>query len=77
MSKVGNIRVDVAASGDVCLGHSGYFDRNSNEVDLMKFDLDELEQAAFEGDRDFAADRIVIYAESRDMTERAPVSPIS
>lgn len=70
MSKVGNIKVDVAASGDVCLGHSGYFDRNSNEVDLMKFDLDELEQAAFEGDRDFAADRIVIYAESRDMTER-------
>lgn len=60
----------MAAGGDVCLGHSGYFDRNSNEVDLMKFDLDELEQAAFEGDRDFAADRIVIYAESRDMTER-------
>lgn len=60
----------MAAGGDVCLGYSGYFDRNSNEVDLMKFDLDELEQAAFEGDRDFAADRIVIYAESRDMTER-------
>lgn len=60
----------MAAGGDVCLGHSGYFDRNSNEVDLMKFDLDELEQAAFEGDRDFAADRIVIYAESRDVTER-------
>lgn len=59
----------MAAGGDVCLGHSGYFDRNSKEVDLMKFDLDELEQAAFEGDRDFAADRIVIYAESRDMTE--------
>lgn len=59
----------MAAGGDVCLGHSGYFDRNSNEVDLMKFDLDELEQAAFEGDRDFAADRIVVYAESRDMTE--------
>lgn len=60
----------MAAGGDVCLGHSGYFDRNSNEVDLMKFDLDELEQAAFEGDRDFAADRIVIYVESRDVTER-------
>lgn len=60
----------MAAGGDVCLGHSGYFDRNSNEVDLMKFDLDELEQAAFEGERDFAADRIVIYAESRDVTER-------
>lgn len=60
----------MAAGGDVCLGLSGYFDRNSNEIDLMKFDLDELEQAAFEGDRDFAADRIVIYAESRDVTER-------
>lgn len=59
----------MAAGGDVCLGHSGYFDRNSNEVDLMKFDLDELEQAAFEGDRDFAADRIVIYAESRELAE--------
>lgn len=59
----------MAAGGDVSLGHSGYFDRNSDEVDLMKFDLDELEQAAFEGDRDFAADRIVIYAESRNMTE--------
>lgn len=60
----------MAAGGDVCLGHSGYFDRNSNEVDLMKFDLDELEQAAFDGDRDFAPDRIVIYVESRDVTER-------
>lgn len=59
----------MAAGGDVCLGQSGYFDRNSKEVDLMKFDLDELEQAAFEGDRDFAADRIVVYVESRDMTE--------
>lgn len=59
----------MAAGGDVCLGHSGYFDRNSNEVDLMKFDLDELERAAFEGDRDFAADRIVIYAESRELAE--------
>lgn len=38
----------MAAGGDVCLGQSGYFDRNSKEVDLMKFDLDELEQAAFE-----------------------------
>lgn len=59
----------MAAGGDVCLGHSGYFVRNSNEVDLMKFDLDELEQAAFEGDRDFAADRIVIYAECRELAE--------
>ena len=59
----------VAAGGDVCLGHSGYFDRNSNEVDLMKFDLDELEQAAFEGDRDFMADRIVVYAEDREAAE--------
>lgn len=56
----------MAAGGDVCLGHSGYFDRNSNEVDLMKFDLDELEQAAFEGDRDFTADRIVVYVEDRE-----------
>lgn len=56
----------MAAGGDVCLGQSGYFDRNSNEVDLMKFDLDELEQAAFEGDRDFAADRIVVYVEDRE-----------
>lgn len=59
----------MAAGGDVCLGHSGYFDRNSNEVDLMKFDLDELEQAAFDGDRDFAADRIVIYAECREAAD--------
>lgn len=59
----------MAAGGDVCLGHSGYFDRNSNEVDLMKFDLDELEQAAFEGDRDFMADRIVVYAEDREAAE--------
>ena len=59
----------MAAGGDVCLGHSGYFDRNSNEVDLMKFDLDELEQAAFEGDRDFVADRIVVYAEDREAAE--------
>lgn len=59
----------MAASGDVCLGHSGYFDRNSNEVDLMKFDLDELEQAAFEGDHDFAADRIVVYAEDREAAD--------
>lgn len=59
----------MAAGGDVCLGHSGYFDRNSNEVDLMKFDLDELEQVAFEGDRDFAADRIVVYAEDREAAE--------
>lgn len=59
----------MVAGGDVCLGHSGYFDRNSNEVDLMKFDLDELEQAAFEGDRDFMADRIVVYAEDREAAE--------
>ena len=59
----------MAAGGDVCLGHSGYFDRNSNEVDLMKFDLDKLEQAAFEGDRDFAADRIVVYAERRELAD--------
>lgn len=59
----------MAAGGDVCLGHSGYFDRNSNEIDLMKFDLDELEQAAFEGDRDFAADRIVVYAEDREAAD--------
>lgn len=59
----------MAAGGGVCLGHSGYFDRNSNEVDLMKFDLDELEQAAFEGDRDFVADRIVVYAEDREAAE--------
>lgn len=72
---LGNVPVEalgarMAADGDVCLGHSGFFDRNSNEVDLMKFDLNELEQAAFEGDRDFAANRIVIYAESRVVTER-------
>lgn len=59
----------MAAGGDVCLGHSGYFDRNSNEVDLMKFDLDELEQAAFEGDRDFVGDRIVVYVEDRAAAE--------
>ena len=35
----------------------------------MKFDLDELEQAAFEGDRDFMADRIVVYAEDREAAE--------
>lgn len=59
----------MAAGGDVCLGQSGYFDRNSKEVDLMKFDLDELEQAAFDGDRDFAADRIVVYAEDREAAD--------
>lgn len=59
----------MAAGGDVCLGQSGYFDRNSKEVDLMKFDLDELEQAAFEGDRDFAADRIVVYVEDREAAD--------
>lgn len=59
----------MAAGGDVCLGHSGYFDRNAEGIDLMKYDLDELEQAAFEGDRDFAADRIVVYVGSRKMAE--------
>lgn len=57
------------SGGEVCLTPSGIFDRNSEGVDLMKFDLNELEQAAFEGDRDFAADRIVVYAESRKMAE--------
>lgn len=57
------------SGGEVCLTPSGIFDRNSVGVELMKFDLDELEQAAFEGDRDFAADRIVVYAESRKMAE--------
>lgn len=57
------------SGGEVCLAPSGIFDRNSEGVDLMKFDLDELEQAAFEGDRDFAVDRIVVYAESRKMAE--------
>lgn len=57
------------SGGEVCLTPSGIFDRNSEGVELMKFDLDELEQAAFEGDRDFAADRIVVYAESRKMAE--------
>lgn len=57
------------SGGEVCLTPSGYFDRNAEGIDLMKFDLDELEQAAFDGDRDFAADRIVIYAEKRDLNE--------
>lgn len=57
------------SGGEVCLTPSGIFDRNADGIDLMKFDLDELEQAAFEGDRDFAADRIVIYAEKHDLTE--------
>lgn len=57
------------SGGEVCLTPSGYFDRNAEGVDLMKFDLEELEQAAFEGDRDFAADRIVVYAEKRDLNE--------
>lgn len=54
------------AGGNVCLTPSGFFDRNAEGIDLMKFDLDELEQAAFEGDRDFVTDRIVVYAESRE-----------
>lgn len=57
------------SGGEVCLTPSGVFDRNADGIDLMKFDLDELEQAAFAGDRDFAADRIVVYAESRKMAE--------
>lgn len=57
------------SGGEVCLTPSGVFDRNADGIDLMKFDLDELEQAAFEGDRDFAADRIVVYAESRQVAE--------
>lgn len=57
------------SGGEVCLTPSGYFDRNAEGVDLMKFDLSELEQAAFDGDRDFAADRIVVYAEKRDLNE--------
>lgn len=59
----------MAAGGGVCLTPSGFFDRNSPGVDLMKFDLDELEQAAFDGDRDFAADRIVAYIEDRAAAE--------
>lgn len=57
------------SGGEVCLTPTGVFDRNADGIDLMKFDLDELEQAAFEGDRDFAADRIVVYAESRQVAE--------
>ena len=57
------------SGGEVCLTPSGIFDRNADGIDLMKFNLDELEKAAFEGDRDFAADRIVVYAESRKMAE--------
>ena len=57
------------SDGEVCLTPSGIFDRNAEGIDLMKYDLDELEQVAFEGDRDFAADRIVVYAESRKMIE--------
>lgn len=57
------------SGGEVCLTPSGIFDRNADGIDLMKFDLDELEQAAFDGDRDFAPDRIVIYAEKQDLTE--------
>lgn len=57
------------SGGEVCLTPSGIFDRNADGIDLMKFDLDELEKAAFEGDRDFAADRIVVYAERRELAE--------
>lgn len=59
----------MAAGGGVCLTPSGFFDRNSPGVDLMKFDLDELEQAAFDGDRDFAPDCIVAYIEDRAAAE--------
>lgn len=57
------------SGGDICLTPSGIFDRNADGIDLMKFDLDELEQSAFEGDRDFAADRILIYAERRELAD--------
>lgn len=57
------------AGGDVCLAPSGIFDRNSDGIDLMKYDLPELIRAAFDGDRDFMPDRIVIHAESRNMAE--------
>lgn len=57
------------SGGEVCLTPSGIFDRNADGIDLMKFDLDELEQAAFDGDRDFAADRIVIYVERRELAD--------
>ena len=62
------------SGGEVCLTPSGIFDRNADGIDLMKFDLDELEQAAFAGDRDFAADRIVVYAESRKMDISRPLT---
>ena len=55
--------------GDECLTPSGIFNRNADGIDLMKFDLEELEQAAFEGDRDFAGDRIVIYVERRELAD--------
>lgn len=54
------------SGGDVCLTPSGIFDRNSDGIDLMKYDLPELIQVAFDGDRDFVPDRIVVYAESRE-----------
>lgn len=57
------------AGGDVCLAPSGIFDRNSDGIDLMKYDLPELIRAAFDGDRDFMPDRIVVHAESRKMAE--------
>ena len=57
------------AGGDVCLTPSGIFDRNSDGIDLMKYELPELIRAAFDGDRDFVPDRIVVYAESRKMAE--------
>lgn len=55
--------------GDEYLTPSGIFERNADGIDLMKFDLDELEEAAFAGDRDFANDRIVIYVERRELAD--------
>ena len=57
------------AGGDVRLAPSGIFDRNSDGIDLMKYDLPELIRTAFEGDRDFVPDRIVVYVKSRRMAE--------
>ena len=57
------------SGGEVCLTPSGIFERNADGIDLMKFDLDELEEAAFAGDRDFANDRIVIYVERRELAD--------
>lgn len=66
---VGALGAKMESGGDICLTPSGIFDRNADGIDLMKFDLDELEQSAFEGDRDLALDRIVIYAERRELAD--------